>query len=131
MARPAGDRPRLGRRAPDQRWRDIHHDGPEFGHRFITDELADAGITASRHRVNRLCTQQRIWSVHSRKRGRYRVPGPPVHDDLVSREFTAVAPNMLWFTDITEHPTAQGKLYLCAFRTTAPTGSSATRWTRA
>jgi putative transposase len=41
---------------------------------------------------------------------------PPVHDDLVSREFSAAAPNQLWFTDITEHPTAEGKLYLCANR---------------
>jgi putative transposase len=95
---------------------DIHHDDPEFGYRFIADELADQGVKASRNRVNRLCTQQRIWSVHSRKRGRYRVPGPPVHDDLVSREFTADAPNELWFTDITEHPTAEGKLYLCAIK---------------
>ena len=35
---------------------DIHHDDPEFGYRFITDELAGVGITASRNRVNRLCT---------------------------------------------------------------------------
>jgi len=95
---------------------DIHHDDPEFGYRFITDELAAAGVKASRNRVNRLCTQQRIWSVHSRKRGTGRRPGPPVHDDLVRREFTAQAPNQVWLTDITEHPTAEGKLYLCAIK---------------
>jgi transposase InsO family protein len=39
-----------------------------------------------------------------------------VHDDLVLREFTAPAPNVLWLTDITEHPTAGGKLYLCAVK---------------
>jgi putative transposase len=48
---------------------DIHHDDPEFGYRFITDELAGLGITASRNRVNRLCTQQRIFSSHASKRG--------------------------------------------------------------
>jgi putative transposase len=95
---------------------DIHHDDPEFGYRFITDELSARGVTASRNRVNRLCTQQRLWSVHSRKRGRGRKPGPPVHDDLVRREFTAPAVNRLWLTDITEHPTADGKLYLCAVK---------------
>jgi putative transposase len=95
---------------------DIHHDDPEFGYRFITDELAAKGITASRNRVNRLCTQQRLWSVHARKRGLARRPGPPVHDDLVLRDFTAPAPNLLWLTDITEHPTAEGKLYLCAVK---------------
>ena len=39
---------------------DIHHNDPEFGDRFITDEHAGVGITASRNRVNRLCTQQRL-----------------------------------------------------------------------
>lgn len=68
---------------------DIHHDDPEFGYRFITDELAGQGVIASRNRVNRLCTQQRLFSVHSRKRGLTRQPGPPVHDDLVGREFSA------------------------------------------
>jgi hypothetical protein len=32
---------------------DIHHDDPEFGYRFITDELAEKGVVASRNRVNR------------------------------------------------------------------------------
>ena len=95
---------------------EIHHDDPEFGYRFIADELARAGVVASRNRVNRLCTMARLWSVHSRKRGRFRKPGPPVHDDLVKREFTAEAPNKLWLTDITEHPTSEGKLYLCAVK---------------
>jgi len=95
---------------------DIHHDDPEFGYRFIADELAGQGVVASRNRVNRLCTLARLWSAHSRKRGVNRRPGPPVHDDLVLREFTAPAPNVLWLTDITEHPTGEGKLYLCAVK---------------
>jgi putative transposase len=95
---------------------DIHHDDPEFGYRFITDELAGQGITASRNRVNRLCAQQGLFSLHAKRRGRTRTPGPPVHDDLVERQFTATRPNQLWLTDITEHPTADGKLYLCAVK---------------
>jgi putative transposase len=94
----------------------IHHDDPEFGYRFITDELTRVGITASRNRVNRLCTQQRLFSSHARKRGRTKLPGPPVHDDLVERQFTPTGPDRLWLTDITEHPTAEGKLYLCAVK---------------
>ena len=43
---------------------DVHHDDPEFGYRFITDELAAQGWAASRNRVNRLCTLQRLWAVH-------------------------------------------------------------------
>jgi len=95
---------------------DIHHDDPEFGYRFIADELAGHGIRASRNRVNRLCAQQRLFSSHAKRRGRARQPGPPVHDDLVTRQFTAPAPDRLWLTDITEHPTGEGKLYLCAVK---------------
>ncbi len=34
--------------------------------------------------------------------------------DLVQRQFTADLPNQLWFTDITEHPARDGKVYCCA-----------------
>ncbi len=34
-------------------------------------------------------------------------------DDLVQRNFTANGPNELWLTDITEHPTREGKCYCC------------------
>src|SRR3954470_17422804 len=33
--------------------------------------------------------------------------------DLVRREFARTGPNQLWMTDITEHPTREGKLYCC------------------
>jgi putative transposase len=95
---------------------DIHADDPGFGYRFIADELPARGITASENRVARLCSQQRIWSAFSKKRGLSRKAGPPVHDDLVARRFTATARDRIWLTDITEHPTAEGKLYLCAIK---------------
>jgi putative transposase len=34
--------------------------------------------------------------------------------DLVRRRFTADGPDWLWMTDITEHPTREGKIYCCA-----------------
>ena len=95
---------------------DIHNDDPAFGYRFIADQLAERGVTASENRVQRLCSQQQIWSVFARKRGLSRRAGPPVHDDLVDRRFSAVAPNVTWLTDITEHATGEGKLYLCAIK---------------
>ncbi len=104
---------------------DIHVDDPGYGYRFIADELAEHGIAASENRVWRLCSLQRIFSLHAKKRGLNRKPGPPVHDDLLkvtdghgrpTRDFTAAAPNIKWLTDITEHPTAEGKLYLCAVK---------------
>jgi len=95
---------------------DIHGDDPAFGYRFIADELPARGISAGENRVARLCSVQRIWSVFAKKRGLNRKAGPPVHDDLVARRFSATKPNQLWLTDITEHPTAEGKLYLCAIK---------------
>jgi putative transposase len=94
----------------------IHADDPAFGYRFIADELPARGITAAENKVARLCSQQRIWSSFSKKRGLDRRAGPPVHDDLVAHQFTAEGPDRTWLTDITEHPTAEGKLYLCAIK---------------
>lgn len=96
---------------------DLHRDDPAFGYRFISDEIeAEAGLAASERRVWRLCSEQRLWSVFSKKRGLNRKAGPPVHDDLVLRDFTATRPDQLWLTDITEHWTDEGKLYLCAIK---------------
>ena len=95
---------------------DLHADDPEFGYRFLTDELHKMGIAVSEGHVQRLCHENQIFSVISAK-GRMRPPaGPPAHDDLVKRDFTAEGPNQLWLTDITEHPTAEGKLYLAAVK---------------
>jgi transposase InsO family protein len=62
--------------------------------------------------------QQRLWSCTVRKgrAGSGKTPGPAVHDDHVQRDFTAAAPDTVWVTDITEHPTAEGKLYCCAIK---------------
>jgi len=97
--------------------RDIHRDDPVFGYRFICDELAhEHGVRASENRVQRLCSAHGIYSLLARKRGRWARTKEPVHDDLVRRAFGAKAANELWFIDITEHPTAEGKLYLCAIK---------------
>jgi putative transposase len=95
---------------------DVHRDDPAFGYRFIADELPARGITAGENRVARLCSLQRIWSVFSKQSGLGRKAGPLVHDDLVARQFTAAGPDRIWLTDITEHPTGEGKLYLCAVK---------------
>jgi transposase InsO family protein len=80
------------------------------------DDGVRPGVTAGENRVARLCSQQRIWSAFSKKRGLTRKAGPPVHDDRVPRQFTAEGPDRTWLTDITEHPTGEGKLYLCAIK---------------
>jgi putative transposase len=96
---------------------DAHRDDPEFGYRFLADEVHDAGHAACERTVWKRCSENGWWSVFGKKKPRKRSqPGTPSHDDLVRREFTASAPNQLWLADITEHRTDEGKLYLCAIK---------------
>lgn len=95
---------------------DIHADDPEFGYRFISDEFERHGHRVSENRVHRLCRQNQIYSTTVKRKGHARRPGPPVHDDLVARDFTAEGPNQVWVGDITEHRTDEGRLYLCTFK---------------
>jgi putative transposase len=98
--------------------RDVHADDPEFGYRLICDELERAGHAASENRVHRLCREHQVWSTTVKKgrSGAGKTPGPAVYDDLVMRDFTASTPDKVWLTDITEHPTGEGKLYCCAIK---------------
>ncbi len=95
---------------------DAHRDDPEFGYRLLADEARAAGEAMADRTAWRICSQQGWWSVFGKRKGKGRKAGPPVHDDRVQRDFTAQAPNQLWLTDISEHPTAEGKLYLCAVK---------------
>ncbi|WP_344685671.1 IS3 family transposase, partial [Actinocorallia glomerata] len=97
---------------------DAHRDDPEFGYRFLLDEARDAGTDMSERTAWKIASENGWWSSFGKKktRGKGKKAGPPVHDDLVQREFAADAPNRLWLTDITEHTTGEGKLYLCAIK---------------
>jgi putative transposase len=67
--------------------------------------------------VWRIWRDHEWWSVFGKpKRSKGSKPGTPSHDDLVKRDFTAVAPNQLWLSDLTEHWTRKGKLYVCAIK---------------
>lgn len=95
---------------------DAHREDPEFGYRYLVDEARDAGQPMAERTAWRICSQNQLWSVFGKKRGKNGKVGPPVHDDLVARDFNADAPNRLWLSDITEHHTGEGKLYLCAIQ---------------
>jgi transposase InsO family protein len=108
---------------------DAHRDDPEFGHRLLADEARDAGEAMSDRTAWRIASANGWWSAFGKKRGRNgKKPGPPVHDDLCAaidehgrtrHVFAADAPNQLWLvdiTEITEHKTAEGKLYCCAIK---------------
>ncbi|MCB0916925.1 MAG: IS3 family transposase, partial [Actinobacteria bacterium] len=94
-----------------------HEEDPEFGYRLPADEARQAGFPMADRTAWRLCSQSGIISViQRRRRSSGKKPGPPVHDDHVQRDFTAEAPNQVWLSDITEHWTAEGKLYVCAVK---------------
>jgi len=96
---------------------DAHLDDPEFGYRFLAGEMESVGQRMCERTAWRICRDNQWWSAFGKKRGKNgKRPGPPVHDDLVQRDFTADDVNELWLTDITEHWTDEGKLYLCAIK---------------
>ena len=47
---------------------DAHRDDPEFGYRFLADEVRDTGHTACDRTVWRHCTDNGWWSVFGKKR---------------------------------------------------------------
>ena len=94
-----------------------HVEEPEFGYRLLADEARDAGFPMADRTAWRLCSDAGIMAAIVKSRTRKGTkPGPPVFDDLVARCFAADAQDRVWLTDITEHPTSEGKLYLCAIK---------------
>jgi len=72
------------------------------------------GIRCGRKRVARLMRTLGIAGICHRHKRRGHPPASAPHDDLVRRRFIADRPNMLWVTDITQHPTREGTVYCCA-----------------
>jgi transposase InsO family protein len=96
---------------------DAHRDDPEFGYRFLADEVHDAGFSAAERTVWKICADNGWWSSFGKKKSRRKRPvAAPAHEDLVQRQFRSDGPNRVWLTDLTEHRTGEGKLYLCAIK---------------
>jgi len=74
------------------------------------------GLPVNRKRVARLMRQAGIQGLYRRRRRGCTVRDPAAEPagDLVNRQFAVGGPNHLWITDITEHPTAEGKVYCAA-----------------
>lgn len=116
---------RAGQAAPCRRRRDdarlratireIHRQSRgTYGSPRVHAELRlGLGIHVGRKRVERLMRLEGLQGVTRRRRrsmarrDREAVP----NDDLVARQFRPNQPNQLWVADITEHPTAEGKVY--------------------
>lgn len=85
-----------------------------YGWRRVRAELADAyGQIVNKKLIRSIMAEAGIAGVPTRRRGRPNLAQRPTTVDLVNRDFRRDGPNLLWMTDITEHPTREGKLYCC------------------
>ncbi len=74
----------------------------------------EQGLIVNTKLVARIMRELDIQGLPGVRRGVKNLKNIVTSEDLVQRKFIANAPNELWLTDITEHPTLEGKLYCCA-----------------
>jgi putative transposase len=74
------------------------------------------GLAVNHKRVARLMREAGIQGLYRRRRHGCTVRDPHAEPyiDLVDRDFVVDGPDELWCTDITEHPTLEGKVYCAA-----------------
>ena len=84
-----------------------------YGARRVHAELTiGRGVTVGRYAVELLMHRAGLQGISGRPKFR-RVPGVATAEDRVDRQFRRNHRDELWVTDITEHPTREGKVY-CA-----------------
>ncbi|GAA3948416.1 hypothetical protein GCM10023085_33340 [Actinomadura viridis] len=84
-----------------------------YGSPRVRAELVQGqGVVVSRKTVAVLMRRAGLAGLPLRRRAK-RVLASATVTDLVKRNFHREGPNQLWVTDITEHPTREGKLYCC------------------
>jgi transposase InsO family protein/transposase-like protein len=86
----------------------------EYGWPRMWKELRALGVRVGKERVRKLMAQHGIRARHKRK---YIATTSSNHDlpvapNLLERNFTATAPNLVWTSDITYLATAEGWVYL-------------------
>ena len=96
----------------------IHADSRgSYGSPRVHAELTlGLGLAVNEKRVARLMRQAGVRGLYVRRRRGCTLRNPDAEPagDLVNRQFAVTAPDRLWLTDITEHPTGEGKLYCAA-----------------
>lgn len=85
-----------------------------YGMLRITAALEiEQGIIVNKKLVWKLMRRMGLKGLPGPKKGKKNLVNLATAEDLVERVFEATGPNELWLTDITEHPTREGKVYCC------------------
>jgi putative transposase len=85
-----------------------------YGVRRVHAELVKGlGIHVGRDQVGLIMSRTGLRGISGTRRRYVNREHLITAADLVNRRFTADRPNQLWCTDITEHPTREGKVYCC------------------
>lgn len=94
---------------------DVHRaSGGIYGAERVTAELRyGRDILVGHNAVSDIMRRLGLKGVPNRRLPRGARAGAYRSLDLVRRDFSRRAPNELWMTDITEHPTREGKVYCC------------------
>ena len=94
--------------------RQVHLDSRgTYGARRVHAELTMGhGIAVGHNAVELLMRRAGLQGITGRPKFR-RVANVATSSDLVTRDFGRSQANELWVTDITEHPTREGKVYCC------------------
>jgi transposase InsO family protein len=94
--------------------RQVHIDSRgTYGARRVHAELTMGhGISVGHNAVEMLMRRAGLQGITGRPKFR-RVANVATSSDLVTRDFGRSQANELWVTDITEHPTREGKVYCC------------------
>jgi putative transposase len=95
--------------------REVHAESfHTYGARRVYAELTlGRGLTVGRGAVELLMGRAGLHGLPGPRKTRLHLPKLTTAGDLVRRDFARDATNQLWVTDITEHPTREGKVYCC------------------
>jgi transposase InsO family protein len=84
-----------------------------YGARRVYAELTlGRGVEVGHNQVELVMRRAGLQGVSGRRKWK-RIRPDNIATDLVERSFNRDGPNQLWVTDITEHPTREGKVYCC------------------
>ena len=86
-----------------------------YGARKIAHVLSQRGVRCSRRRVRRLMDEDGLMSVYRHRFCRTTDSNHslPIAPNLLARDFSPGAPNIVWVSDTTYIPTTEGWRYLC------------------